>query len=45
MQSLPIAVHIILSPIDEDLDEEVLEVLAAIRAWQHEDIQANVSPI
>ena len=45
MQSLPIAVHIIFSPIDEDLDEEVLEVLAAIRTWQHEDIQPNISPI
>ena len=45
MQSLPIAVHIIFSPIDEELDEEVLEVLAAIRTWQHEDIQPNISPI
>jgi len=34
-----------LTPIDEDLDEEVLEVLAAIRTWRHEDIQPDISPI
>ena len=45
MQSLPMAVHIILTSIDEDLDEEVLEVLAAIRTWRHEDIQPDISPI
>lgn len=45
MRSLPIAVHIILTPIDERLDEEVLEVLAVIRTWQHEDIQPSISPI
>jgi general secretion pathway protein J len=44
-RSLPRAVHIVLKPIDESLDEEVLEVLAAIRTWQHEDIQPNISPI
>lgn len=45
MRSLPRAVHIILRPIDETLDEDVLEVLAAIKTWQHEDIQPNISPI
>lgn len=45
MQSLPMAVYIILTPIDETLDEEVLEVLAAIRTWQHEDIQPTIPPI
>ena len=45
MQSLPIAVHIVLTPIDETLDEDELEVLAAIKTWQHEDIQPTVPPI
>ena len=45
MQSLPIAVHIVLSPIDELIDEEVLEILAAIKVWQHEDIQPTIPPI
>ena len=45
MQSLPIAVHIVLTPIDELIDEEVLEILAAIKVWQHEDIQPTIPPI
>ena len=45
MRSLPIAVHIILTPIDDRIDDEVLEVLAAIKTWQHEDLQPNISPI
>ena len=45
MQSLPIAVHVILTPIDESLDEEVLEVLAAIRTWRNENIEPTISPI
>lgn len=45
MRSLPRAVYIILTPIDETLDEDVLEVLAPIRTWQHEDIQPNIAPI
>jgi general secretion pathway protein J len=45
MQSLPIAVHIVLTPIDDFLDEEVLEILAAIKTWQHEDIQPTIPPI
>lgn len=38
MQSLPLAVHVIFTPIEEELGPE-LEILAPIRAWQHEDIQ------
>jgi len=45
MQSLPLAVYIILTPIDELLDEETLEVLAAIKTWRHEDIQPSIPPI
>ena len=45
MQSLPIAVHIVLTPIDDFLDEEALEILAAVKTWQHEDIQPTISPI
>ena len=45
MQSLPIAVYIVLSPIDETLDEDVLEVLASIKTWRHEDIQPTIPPI
>lgn len=45
MQSLPIAVYIIFTPIDDSLDEDVLEVLASIRTWKHEDIQPTISPI
>lgn len=45
MRSLPIAVQIILTPIDDRLDDEILEVLAAIKTWQHEDIQPTIPPI
>jgi general secretion pathway protein J len=45
MQSLPIAVHIVFTPIDSDLEEDVLEVVAAIRNWQHEDIQPTIPPV
>lgn len=45
MQSLPIAVYITFTPIDDTLDDEVLEVLASIRSWKHEDIQPTISPI
>ena len=45
MQSLPIAIHIVFTPIDEMLDGEVLEVLAAIKTWRHEDIQPTIPPI
>ena len=45
MQSLPIAVHIVFTPIDETRDEEVLEVLSAIKTWRHEDIQPSIPPI
>lgn len=39
MQSLPRAVHIVLTPIDDFEDAEVLEILAPIRTWEHKDIQ------
>lgn len=45
LRSLPIAVHIVFTPIDDSLNEEVLEVLAAIKTWQHEDIQPSIPPI
>jgi len=45
MRSLPIAVHIILTPIDDEFDEGVLEVLAAVKNWKHEDIQPTIPPI
>lgn len=45
MQSLPIAVHIVFTPIDYELDDEVLEILAEIKTWQHEDIQPTIPPI
>ena len=39
LQSLPIAVHIVLRPKDARSDEEVLEVVAPIKTWRHEDIE------
>ena len=45
MQSLPIAVYIVLTPIDELLDDEILEVLAAIKTWRHEDLPPTIPPI
>lgn len=45
MQSLPIAVYIVLYPIDELIDEETLEVLAAIKTWRHENLQPSIPPI
>jgi general secretion pathway protein J len=41
-QSLPLAVHVVLSPLDEDLEEPDLEIVAPIRAWQHFEIQPIV---
>lgn len=38
-QSLPLAVHIVLRPIDDDVDSEVLEIVAPIRAWRSPDIE------
>lgn len=37
MQSLPRAVHVILTPVDEALGPP-MEILAPIRSWEHEDI-------
>jgi general secretion pathway protein J len=44
LQSLPIAIHIVLSPIDEQSNNEVLELVAPIKAWQQEDI-APILPV
>ncbi len=41
-QSLPLAVHIVLTPLDEELDEPELDVVAPIRSWQHVEIQPVV---
>ncbi len=41
-QSLPLAVHVLLSPLDDDLEEADLEIVAPIRAWQHFEIQPVV---
>jgi general secretion pathway protein J len=38
LQSLPIAIHIVLRPIDEQGNDEVLEVVAPIKTWRQEDI-------
>jgi general secretion pathway protein J len=41
-QSLPLAVHVVLTPIDEELNDEVLEIVAPIRAWRSPDIEPIV---
>jgi hypothetical protein len=45
MQSLPIAVHIVFTPIDDSRNEEPIEILASIKSNKHEDIQATIPPI
>lgn len=45
MQSLPLAIHLVFTPIDEFIDEDVLEVLAAIKTYNHEDIRPTIPPI
>ncbi|MES2626958.1 MAG: prepilin-type N-terminal cleavage/methylation domain-containing protein [Pseudomonadota bacterium] len=44
LQSLPLAVHIVLRPLDDDNDE-VLELVAPIKTWRHEDIEPSSSVI
>jgi general secretion pathway protein J len=39
LQSLPIAVHIVLRPKDAESNDEVLELVAPIKTWRHEDIE------
>jgi general secretion pathway protein J len=41
-QSLPLAVHMTLTPLDEALDEPPLDVVAPIRAWRHLEIEPVV---
>jgi general secretion pathway protein J len=41
-QSLPLAVHIVLTPLDAELDEAELEIVAPIRAWRHLEIEPIV---
>jgi general secretion pathway protein J len=38
LQSLPIAIHIVLRPIDDQRSDEVLEVVAPIKTWRQDDI-------
>lgn len=42
-QSLPLAVHVLLTPLDEDAGEPELDIVAPIRSWQHVEI-APVAP-
>lgn len=41
-QSLPLAVHIVLKPLDAEQNDEVLEIVAPIRAWRSPDIEPTV---
>jgi hypothetical protein len=41
-QSLPLAVQLVLTPIDDDVGDEVLEIVAPIRTWRNPDIQPIV---
>ena len=38
-QSLPLAVHVVLTPLDRDLELPDLEIVAPIRSWRHSDIE------
>jgi general secretion pathway protein J len=38
-QSLPLAVELVLRPLQRDSDEKVLELLAPIRGWRNPDIE------
>lgn len=38
-QSLPLAVHLVLTPDDGAADSEVLEIVAPIRVWRSQDIE------
>jgi general secretion pathway protein J len=44
-QSLPLAVHIVLTPLDDELEEAELEIVAPIRAWRHVEIEPVVPVI
>jgi general secretion pathway protein J len=38
LQSLPIAIHVVLRPIDDAGNDEVLELVAPIKTWRQDDI-------
>lgn len=42
LQSLPIAIHIVLTPIDDQSNNQVLELVAPIKTWRQEDIDPIV---
>ena len=44
LQSLPIAIEVVLTPIDRDKDKDVLEIVAQVKAWRHENIEP-VAPV
>jgi general secretion pathway protein J len=41
-QSLPLAVHVTLTPLDDTRDDAELEIVAPFRAWRHVDIEPIV---
>lgn len=41
-QSLPLAVHVVLSPMDDELEQPDLEIVAPIRSWRHVEIEPIV---
>jgi general secretion pathway protein J len=45
LQSLPMAVHIVLRPRDNTSDGEVLDLVAPIETWRHEDVEPIVPAI
>ena len=45
LQSLPVAVHIVLRPRDTESNDEVLELVAPIKTWRHEDIDPTLPAI
>lgn len=42
LQSLPLAVHIVLTPLDDSSGNEILEIVAPIKTWRHEEIDPVV---
>lgn len=42
MQSLPIAIEVLLTPVDAVSDEHELEIVAQVKAWRHEDIDPKI---
>ena len=41
-QSLPLAVELVLRPLQRDSNDDVLEILAPIRSWRNPDIEPVV---